>query len=123
LIKNRLAQSLERVGIGRGIRTILMVKPSLDFFIIIFALFKTGAVPVVVDPGMGLKRMIGCLKESRPHGFIGIPLAHVVRILFPAFFKTVKIWVTVGRRWFWGGHTFKKLIQKPWEPYPVRTYF
>lgn len=116
---DRLAHSLERVGIGRGIRTVLMVKPSLDFFIIIFALFKTGAVPVVVDPGMGLKRMIECLKESRPQGFIGIPLAHVVRILFPAFFKTVKIWVTVGRRWFWGGHTFKKFIQKPWEPYPV----
>ncbi|MBW2251350.1 MAG: AMP-binding protein [Deltaproteobacteria bacterium] len=116
---DRMAHSLERVGIGRGIRTILMVKPSLEFFIIIFALFKTGAVPVVVDPGMGLKRMIGCLKECRPHGFIGIPLAHLVRILFPAFFKTVKIWVTVGRRWFWGGHTFKKFIQKPWEPYPV----
>jgi len=107
------------VGIGRGIRTVLMVKPSLNFFIIIFALFKTGAVPVVVDPGMGLKRMIGCLKESRPQGFIGIPLAHLVRMLYPAFFKTVKIWVTVGRRWFWGGHTLKKLMQKPWEPYPV----
>jgi acyl-CoA synthetase (AMP-forming)/AMP-acid ligase II len=114
-----LAHSLERVGIGRGIRTILMVKPSLDFFTIIFALFKTGAVPVVVDPGMGLKRMIGCLKGTRPQGFVGIPLAHFVRILYPAYFKTVKIWVTVGRRWFWGGHTFKKLIQKPWKPYPV----
>ncbi|MCP4372464.1 MAG: AMP-binding protein, partial [Deltaproteobacteria bacterium] len=115
----RMAHSLERIGIGRGIRTILMVKPSLNFFIIIFALFKTGAVPVVVDPGMGLKRMISCLKESRPHGFIGIPLAHLVRILYPAFFKTVKIWVTVGHRWLWGGYTFKKLIQKPWESYPV----
>ncbi|MCP4370695.1 MAG: AMP-binding protein, partial [Deltaproteobacteria bacterium] len=48
---DRMAHSLERIGIGRGIRTILMVKPSLNFFIIIFALFKTGAVPVVVDPG------------------------------------------------------------------------
>ena len=116
---DRLARSLERAGIGRGIRTILMVKPSLNFFIIIFALFKTGAVPVVVDPGMGLTRMISCLKETRPQGFIGIPLAHLVRILFPAFFKTVKVWVTVGHRWFWGGHTFKKLIQKPWETYHI----
>ncbi|MDY6791244.1 MAG: fatty acid CoA ligase family protein [Thermodesulfobacteriota bacterium] len=116
---DRLAHSLERIGIGRGIRTILMVKPSLNFFIIIFALFKTGAVPVVVDPGMGLKRMIGCFKETRPQGFIGIPLAHLVRTLYPAFFKTVTIWVTVGHRWFWGGHTFKKLIQNPWEPYPA----
>jgi acyl-CoA synthetase (AMP-forming)/AMP-acid ligase II len=116
---DRLAHSLERIGIGRGIRTILMVKPSLNFFITIFALFKTGAVPVVVDPGMGLKRMISCLKESRPQGFIGIPLAHLVRILYPAFFKTVKIWVTDGPRWFWGGPTFKSLIQNPWEPYHV----
>jgi len=116
---DRLAHSLERIGIGRGIRTILMVKPSLEFFIIIFALFKTGAVPVVVDPGMGLTRMISCLKESRPQGFIGIPLAHLVRILFPAFFKTVKVWVTVGHKWFWGGFTVKNLIQKPWQPYHI----
>ncbi len=114
-----LARGLERVGISRGKRTILMVKPSLEFFIIIFALFKTGAVPVVVDPGMGIRRMIGCLRESRPQGFIGIPPAHVVRVLCPGFFKTVKIWITVGRRWFWGGYTLKSFLQKPRKSYPI----
>ncbi len=112
-----LAHGFEKTGIKRGTRTILMVKPSLDFFTIIFALFKTGAMPVVVDPGMGIRRMIGCLKEGRPEAFIGIPPAHVLRTLYPKFFDTVKIWITVGQRWFWGGFTLKQVRQRPWKPY------
>src|SRR5690349_10245946 len=44
-----LARGLDRVGIGRGVRTVLMVRPSLDFFSLAFALFRVGAVPVLVD--------------------------------------------------------------------------
>jgi acyl-CoA synthetase (AMP-forming)/AMP-acid ligase II len=110
---------MENAGITRGTRTILMVKPSLEFFIIIFALFKTGAVPVVVDPGMGIRRMVECFKEGRPEAFIGIPQAHVIRTLYPKFFKTVRIWVTVGRRWFWKGFTLNQMRQVPWKPYSM----
>lgn len=116
---DRLAYGLEKSGIKRGTRTILMVKPSLEFFILIFALFKTGAVPVVVDPGMGVRRMLSCLNESNPEAFIGIPLAHVLRTLFPTFFKSVNIWITVGRRWFWGGRTFQSLSKEPARPYTI----
>ncbi|MCP3952141.1 MAG: AMP-binding protein, partial [Desulfobacterales bacterium] len=114
---DRIARGLNGAGIKRGIRTILMVKPSLEFFVLTFALFKVGAVPVVVDPGMGIKRMLSCFQECSPQAFIGIPLAHVVRTLYPKFFKAVNIWVTVGRRWFWGGLTFDQLREKPWEPF------
>ena len=41
-------------GVQRGTRVLLMVKPGLDLIRIVFALFKIGAVPVVIDPGMGL---------------------------------------------------------------------
>jgi len=116
---DRLAYGLEKSGIKRGTRTILMVKPSLEFFILIFALFKTGAVPVVVDPGMGIRRMLACLNESAPEAFIGISLAHVLRTLFPTFFKSVNIWITVGRRWFWGGRTFKNLAKEPARSYAI----
>ena len=112
-----LAHGLEKAGITRGIRTILMVKPSPEFFVIIFALFKTGAVPVVVDPGMGIRRMISCFKESRPEAFIGIPPAHVLRTIYPKFFNTVNVWITVGRRWFWRGLTLNQVRRMPWEPY------
>ncbi len=114
---DRIARGLDKAGIKRGVRTILMVKPSLEFFALTFAMFKVGAVPVVVDPGMGIKRMLSCFQECAPTAFIGIPLAHVVRTLYPKFFKSVKTWVTVGRRWFWNGLTFDQLRGDAWQPY------
>jgi len=114
-----LAHGLEGAGITRGIRTVLMVKPGIEFFALIFAIFKTGAVPVVVDPGMGVRRMLACFQSTRPQAFIGIPLAHVVRTVFPGFFKTVQTWITVGRRWFWGGRTLKQVRQTHAGPYTI----
>jgi len=114
-----LAHGLEKAGISRGTRTVLMVKPSPEFFALTFALFKTGAVPVVVDPGMGVHRMIACFQESRPQAFIGIPLAHIVRKIYPKFFDTVTTWITVGRRWFWGGFDLNQIRRMPWKPYSV----
>lgn len=116
---DHLAWGLESAGITRGTRTILMVKPSLDFFTLTFALFKAGAVPVVVDPGMGIRRMVDCFKQSGPSAFIGIPAAHLLRILFPRFFSAVKTWVTVGRSWFPGHHSLKNLSRVRRSPFPA----
>lgn len=113
-----LARGLESLGIRQGIRTVLMVKPGIEFFVLVFAMFKTGAVPVVVDPGMGLARMVRCLQSTRPQAFIGLPLAHVLRILLPKFFRSVKTAVTVGHPWFWSGPSLRHLFVRPWTPYP-----
>ena len=114
-----LARGIEEIGITRGVKTVLMVTPSIDFFILTYALFKVGAVPVVVDPGMGLKRMLSCLKESNPEAFIGIPKAHIVRTLFRRSFKSVNIFVTVGKKYFWDGYTLNQLKKSKWKPYKI----
>jgi acyl-CoA synthetase (AMP-forming)/AMP-acid ligase II len=114
-----IAHGLVNAGIDRGTRTVLMVRPSLEFFALTFALFKVGAVPVVIDPGMGIERMLTCLKSTAPEAFIGIPKAHVLRVLQPRYFKTVKVAVTVGHRWFWGGHTLDSLRMPSWEPFAM----
>ncbi|MCH7870650.1 MAG: AMP-binding protein [Planctomycetes bacterium] len=106
---NRIANGLERIGIRRGTRTILMVRPSLDFFGLVFALFKIGAPPAVIDPGMGRNKMVECLAGVEAEAYIGIPLAHLLRKLHSRAFRTVRHVVTVGRRWFWGGHTLEGL--------------
>jgi len=116
---DRLAFGLERIGIIRGTRTILMVTPGMEFFITIFAMFKVGAVPVVVDPGMGIDRMLQCLEQGKPKAFIGIEKAHLLRKLKPGFFKSVKHWVTVGNRWFWGGYTLDQLMIQTDDLYPT----
>lgn len=103
-VSSQMARGFERIGIKRGTRTALLVPPSLDFFALTFALFKVGAVPVLIDPGIGLKNFANCLAEAEPHAFIGIPKAQAARVLL-GWAPSVSIPVTVGTRWFWGGHT------------------
>lgn len=100
---DRLAAGLEHFGIGRGLRTVLMIPPSLEFFALTFALFKVGAVVVMIDPGMGVKNLGACLREAEPEAFIGIPKAHLARCLFGWARDTVRRCVTVGPRLGWGG--------------------
>ncbi len=100
---DQYAHGLVQTGITRGTRTILMVPPRGEFFALTFALFKVGAVPVLIDPGMGLRRMVECLAKVGAEAFVGIPLAHVLRVLHPRAFRSVRTCITVGRRWLWGG--------------------
>ncbi|MFB3100501.1 MAG: AMP-binding protein, partial [Gammaproteobacteria bacterium] len=72
-----IAKGLMASGIGKGVRTVLMVTPGLDFFALVFALFKIGAVMVAVDPGIGTKQLGKCLAEAEPEAFIGIKKAHI----------------------------------------------
>lgn len=115
-----IARGLENIGISHGVRTVLMVKPGMDFFALTFGLFKVGAVPVLVDPGMGVKNLKKCLAEAQPHAFIGIPKAHFARILLGWGKATVKILLTVGKRFFWGGTTLNKIAEKSDEPYTIQ---
>ncbi len=104
-----LAAGLDAIGIGRGVKTVLMVPPSLEFFSLTFALFKVGAVPVLVDPGIGIKNLGKCFAEAEPEAFIGITKAHVARLLFSWAKKSLKQLVTVGRRFGWGGHSLAQV--------------
>jgi acyl-CoA synthetase (AMP-forming)/AMP-acid ligase II len=119
---DRLASGLQRAGIKPGTRTILFVKPSAEFFALVFALFKVGAVTVMIDPGIGKQQMRACLSEVEAETFIGIPLAHVFRVLYRSSFRTIKVCVTVGRRWFWGGLRLSDVrAHAGQELVPVRT--
>lgn len=104
-----LAAGLEAVGVGRGVRTALMVKPSLEFFALTFAIFKAGAVPVLVDPGLGIRNVRGALQQAQPAAFIGIPAAHGARALFGWGKETLETLVTAGKPLFWGGPDLEAL--------------
>ncbi|MBI5762118.1 MAG: AMP-binding protein [Planctomycetes bacterium] len=116
---DRYAHGLSRIGITRGMRTILMVRPSPQFFALTFALYKIGAVPVLIDPGMGREKMVECLASVEATAFIGIPLAHVLRVLHPGAFRGVRIVVTVGRRWCWGGYRLSDLRATDAQPFAM----
>jgi len=107
-----VAAGLQAVGVGRGVRTVLMVPPGLDLFVLAFGLFKAGAVPVLVDPGIGLQHLKECLGNARPEAFIGVPKAQAARVVLGWAKESVRTTVTVGPRFFWGGHSLRKLEKR-----------
>lgn len=76
-----LARGLQHMGLVKGTRAVLMVPPGLDFFAMVFALFKAGVVLVGIDPGMGVKHIGKCLAQAEPDAFIGNRRAHLARRL------------------------------------------
>ncbi len=98
-----------------GTRLALLVRPGIDFVSLVFALFKAGAVAILIDPGMGRWNLIRCLAEAEPAGFVAISVAQAMRVLLPRRFRKARFNVTVGRRWFWGGPTLEKLRGRAWS--------
>lgn len=123
-LSNRYANGLAGYGLQRGMRVLLMVRPGFDFVALVFALFKLGTVPVMIDPGMGARRLLECIRQVDVQAFIGIPLAQVLRVLRPGSFRSVTKTVTVGRRWCWGGSTLHALtrgVSESFEPVATRA--
>lgn len=106
---NCLASGLRAMGVQPGMRIALLVRPGREFIALVFALFRAGAVIVLIDPGMGRRNLVRCLVDAEPEGFIAIPAVHAVRTLLRGKFARAKLNVTVGRRLFWDGVTLDEL--------------
>ncbi len=108
---NRLASGLLAAGLTPGVRIALLVRPGREFIALVFALFKAGAVVVLIDPGMGRKNLIRCLSDVEPAGFVAIPIAQWIRRIFRRRFPHARLNVTVGRRLLGGGLTLDDVRQ------------
>jgi acyl-CoA synthetase (AMP-forming)/AMP-acid ligase II len=91
-----LALGLHAMGIERGHRAVLMVPPSLDLFRLVFAFFKAGVIPVMVDPGMGTASLATCLSRAAPTAFVGVAKAHAARIALGWAKDTLKTKILVS---------------------------
>ncbi|MBT8046931.1 MAG: AMP-binding protein [Xanthomonadales bacterium] len=103
------ARGLHEYGITPGTRTALMLTPGLDFFAMFFALFKAGAVPVLIDPGIGMKPLKQCLAEAEPKAFIGVTKAHFARKMLGWAKESCELLVSAGPSFGLGGINLKKL--------------
>jgi len=89
-LANKYANGLSEIGLNRGSKTLLFVRPSLKFPALVFALFKLGVVPVLIDPGMGRKNLLAAIEEITPEGLIAEPEVHLLSLIFSKAFKSVK---------------------------------
>jgi len=118
-LTNAILKVLHSAGIRKGTRTVVMVRPGLDFFAIVFALFRIGAVLVAVDPGMGVKNLKQCLAEAEPEAFIGNRKAHLGRILFGWARSTVRTRISTEPVFVPGIVHLQKLLAKESSSIPT----
>ncbi|MEE2685011.1 MAG: fatty acid CoA ligase family protein [Planctomycetota bacterium] len=118
---DQLAAGMLQAGIQPGMRVVLLVPFSTNFIRWVFAVLKSGAVMVLVDPGMGRRNMIRCLQNVDPQGFIAISRGQAIRSLLRWKFPHASHNITVGRRWFWGGVTERQITAQVEEPFESFT--
>lgn len=109
---DKIAKALIDSGVKPGMRLVLMVRPGIDFTTLVFSLYKSGAVMVMIDPGMGMKQMIRCLSEVDADGFAAIPIVHAARLWYRSSFPKAKYNLTLGRRYLWGGLSYEKILRE-----------
>ncbi len=109
-LSNAYARGMTQYGIVAGTRTALMLRPGLDFFAVFFALFKAGAIPVLIDPGIGLPALKQCLDEAMPQAFIGTTKAQLARKWYGWAKASCQLTVTAGRTPGLGGISLKQLL-------------
>ena len=111
---DRIAAGLNEMGVGKGSRMALLVKPGIDFVSCVFGMLKSGATMILIDPGMGKGNLFQCLEEADPDGFVAISAVQAVWRLMRLRYPNAEHSLTVGKRWFWGGPTLKMLRARPW---------
>ena len=103
------ARGLREYGIEAGTRTALMLTPGLEFFAMFFAMFKAGVVPVLIDPGIGMKPLKQCLAEASPKAFIGVTRAQFARKILGWAKESCELVITAGPTLGMGGINLKGL--------------
>ncbi|MCI5141212.1 MAG: peptide synthase, partial [Candidatus Electrothrix sp. ATG1] len=94
---NSYANALRKKGVQRGDRVMLMVRPSMEFICLTYALFQLGAVVILIDPGMGYKNLLRCIGSVQPRVLIAIPQVHLFSRVFRQPFKTVQQRFCIGQ--------------------------
>jgi acyl-CoA synthetase (AMP-forming)/AMP-acid ligase II len=91
---NQLCHVFTQRGVRSGDKVLMFVKPDLHFAALTFALFRMGAIPVFIDPGMGLQNILKCAQEVKPRVMLALPIVHLVRKFKSQYFKHVEIFLT-----------------------------
>jgi acyl-coenzyme A synthetase/AMP-(fatty) acid ligase len=118
---NQYSFGLDHAGIKTGTKVLLLVPAGLDFIIMTFALLRIGAIPVLIDPGMGIRAMLKAIAGTEPEAFVGSSKANLLPIAFPRAFKKIRIRITTGPFSFSRVRRLRNIAGEDYAQYP--SYF
>jgi len=91
-----LARGFAAAGWSRGQRVLLASEPSADALLVVFALMKMGAVPVVIEPSRPKEEMAACAQQALASTLLASPLGLLKRLHPARPFRGVRNTVLVG---------------------------
>lgn len=112
----RMAHGLTKAGVVRGDRVCIFLRPGRDWIALTYALLSLGAVPVLIDPGMGRRGLLRCIERCAPRVFVGVPRAHALRLISPGSFKSVALSISAGSPRLWSGPLLERLLPDHADP-------
>jgi len=86
-LASKVSNYLASLGVKKGDRVVLFVKPGIYFPVITMSLFKMGALPVLIDPGMGLQSLLKCVEKVKPQVMIAEKVVHFIKF-YSSFIPT-----------------------------------
>ncbi|MEI7780709.1 MAG: alpha/beta fold hydrolase, partial [Planctomycetota bacterium] len=113
---NAYEHGLAAAGLRAAERVIMLVTPGADFLALSYAVMGRGAVPVFIDPGMGVDAVVACMQEAEPSGFIGVPRAHLLRLKAAELFGSLRFCVVAGRLPLFGAMRLRDLLKPAGGP-------
>ncbi|WP_310599970.1 AMP-binding protein [Desulfobulbus sp.] len=75
---------LRSLGFEPGDAVLVFVPMSIDLYCILLSLWRLGMTAMFVDPSADAQTMQACCARAKPRGFIGTPLAQLLRLKIPA---------------------------------------
>src|ERR1700752_5154706 len=89
------AARLSNAGIERDMRVLLLAPMSIDLYTVLIGTCRLGAAVVFVDSSAGVRNVSACIARARPHAFVGMPRAHLLRLVSPSL-RSVPVKLTIG---------------------------
>lgn len=111
-LSSRCAAALLSNGLNPGDRVAMMVRPGIAMVVLAFGLVKAGAIPVLIDPGIGWHHLGKCLKDAAPTGFVGIAAADWARLVLGWARTSIRWRVVVGGPGVPGSLPYRRLLRR-----------
>ncbi len=86
----RLASGLKKQGFQVGDRVVLLFPVSIELYATVIALLALGITIVFIDPGMGLRKVLAAIKDSRARAIISVRALLRHRFWLPPLWRLKK---------------------------------
>jgi acyl-CoA synthetase (AMP-forming)/AMP-acid ligase II/pimeloyl-ACP methyl ester carboxylesterase len=100
---NKYQRGMSELGLRSGDKVIMLVPAGIEFLALSFAVMGRGAIPVFIDPGMGLTNLLACIEDISPQAFIGSFKAQYLRLRYKKLFAGLKFHIMAHEWLFFGG--------------------